>query len=360
MSAWMNDDAQLRAEAARIREERRAVGLEGQVGGLCAVILNVEEDRLLSAAEELLAVTGYRCEEAFEDDGVRCIVLAAPGSADILVRARTRSENPFAAINAHPRTRLLPNTRLETLVFGVTDLPRFAAIQRQRGIRFLTEGIGRLGDVAFLQTPPSPFTGNSIGFIEKSEGTRGYAALNARRIERPPAKLAKSHLANIGILDHVATRVTAADRDPAILEFMSLTNYDFDFAISVPSLNSITNVARMRGETFAYVFTSGIHPPKAEEALGPTEKFVQNYGARVHHVAFATEHIEETYDCLRVDGTKFLTELVGSPGEGLKQAFSEPSLHTFLVTEYIHRYGGFDGFFTKSNVTILTAATERQ
>jgi hypothetical protein len=31
-----------------------------------------------------------------------------------------------------------------------------------------------------------------------------------------------------------------------------------------------------------------------------------------------------------------------------------------LVTEYIHRYGDFDGFFTKSNVTLLTGATGRQ
>jgi len=30
------------------------------------------------------------------------------------------------------------------------------------------------------------------------------------------------------------------------------------------------------------------------------------------------------------------------------------------VNEYIHRYGDFDGFFTRTNVERLTKATERQ
>ena len=57
---------------------------------------------------------------------------------------------------------------------------------------------------------------------------------------------------------------------------------------------------------------------------------------------------------------KFLLDLVGSEKEGLKQIFSEPSSSTLIVNEYIHRYGGFDGFFTRSNVEKLTEATARQ
>lgn len=63
---------------------------------------------------------------------------------------------------------------------------------------------------------------------------------------------------------------------------------------------------------------------------------------------------------LKDDGRAFLLDLVGSPEEGLKQIFTVPSPHTMLVTEYIKRYGGFDGFFMKSNVELLTKATERQ
>jgi hypothetical protein len=50
--------------------------------------------------------------------------------------------------------------------------------------------------------------------------------------------------------------IRAQDRDGAILEFMNLTNYNFDFAIYVKSLNSITSVARFSRSDFAMVFTS--------------------------------------------------------------------------------------------------------
>ena len=88
--------------------------------------------------------------------------------------------------------------------------------------------------------------------------------------------------------------------------------------------------------------------------------FVYHYGARVHHLAFLTEHIEETDAALRGDGLEFLSDLVGSEDDGIRQSFSAPMPNTLLVNEYLHRYGGFDGFFSKSNVTILTEATDRQ
>jgi hypothetical protein len=108
------------------------------------------------------------------------------------------------------------------------------------------------------------------------------------------------------------------------------------------------------------VFTSGIHPYVDDETSGPTEKFVHNYGRRVHHMAFRTESIEATVESLKSRGMAFLLDLVGSEKDGLKQTFSTPSEHTLLVNEYICRYGDFDGFFTKGNVALLTEATNRQ
>jgi hypothetical protein len=88
--------------------------------------------------------------------------------------------------------------------------------------------------------------------------------------------------------------------------------------------------------------------------------FVRNYGARAHHMAFLTEDIEATDKALRADGLGFLSELVGTVEEGIKQSFSNPSPNTFLVNEYIKRYGNFSGFFTQKNVMQLTLATEKQ
>ena len=362
-----DNDQDLRREAASIIEEREISGLKGLVGGLVAVVINTEPELQSAAVNELVRYSGLQLYEAFQDEMQRTYVLKVPGehrfrSADFLIRSRLKGSNPFQKANDAPRSRSLPNTRLETFVFETSDIEKYVSIQSQANIEFLGD-IEDFGNYYFIQTRPSKFTGNSLGFIEW-KGKRGvYSSTMSQsvgsEIEKPISSTG-SHLANILWLDHAATRVRAQDRNPAILEFMRLTNYDFDFAIYVKSLNSITSVARLSHSDFAMVFTSGIAPYVREEISGPTEKFINNFGPRVHHIAFQTEEIEATVDGLKKDGMQFLLPLVGSPEEGLKQIFSQPSENTLLVTEYIHRYGNFDGFFTRSNVAKLTASTDKQ
>ena len=55
-------------------------------------------------------------------------------------------------------------------------------------------------------------------------------------------------------------------------------------------------------------------------------------------------------------GKGFLLEVVGSREDGLKQVFSNASEFSALIIEYVQRYGDFQGFFTKDNVALLTAA----
>jgi len=355
-----NSDEYLKREVARVEWDRKRYGLDGLVDGLECMIINTETERQRAAANELLRYTGLEFDEAFQDPEYRTCVLKKEGSADFLVRSRVGNENPFQPLNLHPKSNHLPNTRLETLVFGTENLERYVSIQKSRGVSFLTEDIIEAESYSFIQTRPSPFTGNSLGFIQW-HGSRGdYATPESEPLDWDLAKPERDCLQNINHLDHVATRLKAEDRDAAIIEFMELTNYNFDFAIYVKVFNSITNVARLSKSDFAMVFTTGISPYISEEESGPTEKFVHNYGARVHHMAFQTDRIEDTYSALKEDGMDFLIDLVGSPDEGLKQTFTQPSKNTLLVNEYIHRYGDFNGVFTKSNVTRLTEATGKQ
>ncbi|EPR38696.1 hypothetical protein dsx2_0505 [Desulfovibrio sp. X2] len=357
---FVNDDSRLRERAAEMVESRRAAGLDGLVGGLETVIICVEPHNLRAAAGELLRTTGLSHRETYEDAARVACVLGLEGSADFLVTCRTRGENPFLPYNLAPKSRRLPNSRLETFVYKCRDIDAFARIQKERGVRFMTEEPLRLGSYDYIQTPPSPYTGNALGFIQWRGEEGRYLHDRARaltwRFEKPDLPF----LSDIRQLDHTATRVKAEERDEAILEFMSLTGYDFDFAIYVESLNSITSVARLSRDDYAQVFTSGITAFTDLDHSGPTEKYIHNYGLRVHHMAFHTENIDEVFAGLKADGMKFLVELVGSPEDGLKQTFSETSPLTFLVNEYIHRYGDFDGFFTRSNVTELTRATDKQ
>lgn len=357
---FSNSDRFLEEQVPRVLEERRSSGLEGLVGGLEFVIINTEADRLLPAAEELAVRTGHRPGGGFTGPGERALLLAREGSAGIMVRHRTEGPDPFAGFNRGPRSSRLPHTRLETLVFSVTDIAAYHEIQREAGRSFAGEGIRSFDGYLYLETPPSEYTGNALGFVQWRGEPGDFSSAVREDLSwgapPPPGNLGKK----VGFLDHMATRVRAEDRDRAIIEFMELTNYTFDFSVYVEIFNSITNVARLSPEDFAMVFTSGIRPFAGMEESGPTEKFIENYGPRVHHMAFDTEDIRETYSTLVEIGQEFLIELVGSEEEGLRQTFTEPSEHTMIVNEYIHRYGGFDGFFTRSNVTLLTGSTQKQ
>jgi hypothetical protein len=343
-----------------VQKERRDAGLEGLVCGLDAVIIATETDHLVPAVYELLRYTGLSCTDAFFDTDSQSYVLGVAGSASVIVRSRGADKNPFRQFNKGRLTGNMPNTRLETFVFSTPDIKKYLSIQKGRGVRFLTPEPVESDYFSYVQTVPSPFTGNSLGFIEWKNDMRSYAPAGATTISPDITKPAYRHLKNISVLDHAATRVRAQDRIAAILEFISLTNYHYDFAVHVKSLNSITSVARHENENFAMVFTSGINPFSTDAVSGPTEAFIQNYGTRVHHMAFQTANIESTVADLKKDAMAFLLDLVGLEEEGLKQIFSEPSKHTLIVNEYIHRYGSFNGFFTKSNVEKLTEATAKQ
>ncbi len=339
-------------------EEREEAGLEGLVGGLEFVIINVERNRLQNALRDLLRTTGMRIRSCFTNDSYDTCVLSGTGP-DIMIRCRKKVGNPFKSLNLKPKTSHLPNTRLETLVFRTDDVEGYYDIQRERGVEFLTDGVVHTEDYSFVQTIPSVYTGNSLGFVEWRGGDRSYGSGDESFDEGVEVNK-QDFTNNVRYLDHAATRVRAADREKSILEFIYLTNYHFDFAIYVESFNSITSAVRLSDKDFAMVFTSGISDYIDPEESGPTEKFTHNYGTRVHHMAFHTENIENTFEALKDIGQNFLVELVGSEEDGLKQTFTTPFEDTLLVNEYIHRYGDFDGFFTKSNVTRLTEAAGKQ
>ncbi len=357
---FRNSDIHLKSMMPKIKNERKELGLSGLVKGLECVIINTEPDKLLSTSREIISTTNYRIDKAFETKETKILILKCNDSADFIISSRMKGKNPFIKHNDYPKSNRLVNTRLETFIFKTIDIEKYVSIQKKRGIKFLTDEVMHFQNYSFIQTFPSEYTGNSIGFIQWHKNKRLYMGDSDKEIPFEDEKPDKKYLENIKMLDHTATRVRAQDRDGAIIEFMKLTDYDFDFAIYVKTFNSITNVARLSKKDFAMVFTSGVTPFTDNKAAGPTEKFIHHYGPRVHHLAFHTEHIEDTFAQLKEDGMDFLIGLVGSPDEGLKQTFSKPSDNTMLVNEYIHRFGDFDGFFTKKNVTLLTGATDEQ
>lgn len=353
---FLSQEKELKEKSTKIQEKRKHLGLEGLVKGLEAIIINVEEENLIASAKELLTYTGYDIADSFSNQERKCIVLSLADSADILLTAH-KNPRPNQKLNLYPKTKHLPNTRLETFIFKTENLKKYLEIQKKENIKF-EEEIDN-DNFLYAKTYPSDFTNNCVGLIEWKKN-KNYRTPQDRDLKIDITKPSLAYLSKIGKLDHAATRVKAIHRNEAILEFMTLTNYNFDFAIYVNHLNSITSVARLSEQDFAMVFTSGIHKLETQKIIGPTEGFIHYYGPRVHHLAFLTEDIEQVFQQLQKNGLDFLVELVGSEQEGLKQTFSCPSQYTFLVNEYIKRFGDFKGFFTQSNVTSLTKATEKQ
>jgi len=358
---FYNDDTFLKEEVPKVMAIRKEIGLEGLVGDLEAIVINVEKENFPHALLDLLSNTGLEIFESYEDNEYFRTVLRKENSADFIFQYRKdTTSNPFKETNINPKSEELPNTRLETLIFTCSNLKKYVEIQNKQGVEFLTDDIVKNENYFFIQTKPSKYTGNSIGLIEWRKKNKSYLSKTGKYRKIEIKKPDFPFLSNIKQLDHCATRVKASERDKAIIEFMKLTNYKFDFSIYVKNLNSITNVARLKKDAYAMVFTSGIKDFEDIDTSGPTEKFIHNYGTRVHHMAFHTENIDNTFNNLKNKGQEFLLELVGSEEEGLKQTFTVPSPYTFLVNEYIFRFGDFDGFFTKSNVFLLTEATNKQ
>lgn len=359
-SEFNNNDSILEKEANNIILKRTKLGINNLVKGLQAIIINTEEKNFPNAIEEFLLYTGYHLEESFFCDNEISNVLKLNNSCDVIISCRKNGNNPFSMYNINPKTINYPDTRVECFIFQVESIDRYFSIQRSRGVNFLTNNIIEHDNYYFIQTVPSSFTGTSYGFIQWKNNNLSYKDKSCTNLSILKFESNPEYTKDITYIDHVATRIIAKHRDAAILELMELTSYTFDFSIYVKNLNSITNVARMKDEKFAMVFTSGISPFTNFEESGPTEKFVHNYGPRVHHIAFYTNNIENTFESLKAHNMRFLIDLVGSKDEGIKQTFSVSSKNTLLVNEYICRYGDFDGFFTNENVRDLTYSTNKQ
>ncbi|MEW8955232.1 hypothetical protein [Clostridium sp.] len=355
-----NNDELLKKEAEKVIEKRKALGLQGLVGDLEILLINTELDNQEGAVEEYLKFTGYDFNEGYENDYEKVYVLSQNNSPDILIKSRKQGDNPYVREEYHPKSQGMINTRIEAFIYSCSDIKKYYEIQKGLGVRFLTDHIVEEENYYMLLTIPSSFTNTSYGVIQWKDNKSTYVSKDYKKLEISLNKPKEEYINNIKEMDHIATRIQSKDRDAAILEFMKLTNYDFNFAIYIEKMNSITNVSRLPKGKVAMVFTAGIEPFKSLEEAGPTEKFVYNYGARPHHIAYNLENIEYSFEKLKEKGMEFLIDLVGNEEEGIVQTFSRPSKNTLIVNEYIYRYGDFDGFFTKDNVADLTASTDKQ
>jgi len=371
----------------KLLEDRDRIGLTDIIHQVDALMITVEPGCSVAYVSELALMTPYHYLVTLESESHWTHVLRIDmNSPDLLVREVRdpnihgifRSLNEVYPIGAHK-----PNSRYMGEIFRVSNLHEVMEMQKSREVRFFNQDqIRKLelpGNMAIVK--PSPYTHNIVGYWERPpEDIRVYALgnstihndVNRGYLEAKEMQKELSLDKLILPIDHLATRVYSQNREVAILEYLTLSSYYYWGSYNIENQNSSTNVTKSvhyADESFspAKVFTAANHPYFVNHLIGlpsPTESFVRNYGPRLHHVALSVAdgetkglaNIDYVVEAIKAKGKDFLLDVIGSREEGLKQIFSSASEHSSLIVEYVQRFGGFDGFFTKQNVAELTAA----
>lgn len=371
----------------KLLEERDQLGLTEMIHEIDALMITVDPDHSIQYIAELSLMTSYHYLVTLESERHWTHILRIDlNSPDLLVR-EVKDPNfrgIFRALNEiYPVGARKPNSRYMGEIIRVNNMHEVVRMQEDREFRFFTQDEVRKlelpGNVAISK--PSPYTHNIVGYMERNPYDLRVYALGISAI-RPDVQAAyesaKEMQAKLRIddlilpVDHLATRVYSQNREVAILEYLSWSSYYFWGAYNIWDQNSSTNVTKSvhglpETKSPAKVFTANNTPyfvNHLEKLPSPTETFVRNYGPRLHHVALSVkdgmrdgmENIEFVVKAIAEQGKGFLLDVIGSKEEGLKQIFSNASEHSSLIIEYVQRYDGFDGFFTRDNVAKLTEA----
>ncbi|MEX0866393.1 MAG: hypothetical protein WD030_03475 [Pirellulales bacterium] len=376
----------------RIYERRRASGLEDLLQQMRGVVVQVECGDAAPYLRELYLMGPYRFQAGFVSATHKVYVLMSqPKFPRLFVLEPLSADysDEITMVNRlYPLAAAKPNARYIGEIFSTTDAARTREVLESHNIRFNYHHETKnpfLTDAGFTFTFPSDYTGNRIGYCDHD--IDDHAALQlGKPFELDAAELDKlaaiddfakqQRLVPLVLgLDHMATRILAGEREDAILEFLTMSNYYFWGAYNIAEMNSSTNVNRNGHvdddkHSPAKVFTANNTPSfvnSFDNLPMPTEDFVRNYGRRMHHMAYEVvdgdhrggeKNVDYVVNTLKEKGVPFLAHVVGEclDDPNLKQIFSKHSPYSILITEYVERCHGYEGFFTKSNVAALTAA----
>ncbi len=364
---------------------------------MAALVIQVDHGHALAYMAELALMGPYRFQECWLIETHRIFLLEADTAYPRLILLEPLSqdfEDQVSRWNSmYPLSAAKPNARYIGEIFHTASVLETRRILEQQFIRFVDPGdtvspFYSLPHLAF--TFLSDYTYNRVGYVEVpldslaalDPGDRVLLDDDALAVLQQSAEAHQE----IGLkdkvlgVDHLATRVLAGEREDSILEFLTMVPYYFWGAYNISEMNSSTNVTRhptVMDEKIspARVFTANNIPSYLNSIQNlpmPTEDFVRNFGRRMHHMAYEVmdgavsgaagvpeeKNIDFVVRSLSQKGVPFLADVVGecSDQPNLKQIFSKSSAHSLLITEYIQRCMGYDGFFTRDNVAALTEA----
>jgi hypothetical protein len=375
----------------RVYERRVAAGLDDIVDEMAAVVISVEHGDGVPYVAELALMGPYRLTDSRLGETHRIYILQSqPEFPRIIVLEPLVAsyEDEITRWNQlYPLSRRKPNARYIGEVYKAKSVSAVREALEPQNIRFVYEGDQEnpfycLPHLTFSFL--SDFTYNRVGYVDVDIDDFDALGVGERfslsKDETAKIDAAIQMQVDRGIdglvlgLDHMATRILAGEREDAILEYLTMVPYYFWGAYNISEMNSSTNVTRNPKvdddkKSPARVFTANNTPAivnSFEQLPMPTEDFVRNFGRRMHHMAVAVidghvateKNVDFVVRELGEAGTEFLAHVVGECKDepNLKQIFSKSSPYSMLITEYVERCHGYEGFFTRSNVAALTEA----
>lgn len=375
----------------RVYQRRADAGLDEIVKEMAGVVVQVEHGDAVGYLAELALMGPYRLTDSRLTETHRIFLLRSQPEFPRLVVLEPLSPDYVEEITRwnrmYPLSSTKPNARYIGEIYKTSSCADVRAALEPQNIRFVYEGdqansFYHRDHMTF--TFLSDFTYNRVGYVDVDLDDLDALGFG-QRFTLAPGDLATIDAAAAlqaehGIdglilgLDHMATRILADEREDAILEYLTMVPYYFWGAYNIVEMNSSTNVTRRPDVpddkmSPARVFTANNTPSFVNSFEGlpmPTEDFVRNFGRRMHHMAYAVvdggiageKNVDYVVGVLNELGTKFLAHVVGECKDepNLKQIFSKASVYSLLITEYIERCHGYEGFFTRSNVAALTQA----
>lgn len=382
----------------KIYERRKSSGLDDLLENIVALVVQVQTGDAIKYLHEMYLMTPYRYQASYITDTHKIYFLVNTKTSPVYIVMEPLNPNftdDLTRINRmYPNAREKYNARYVGEIYKTKDQKETQKILTSHDFNFHSPDETEnkfYCDPHFIFTRLSDLTFNSVGYtsydlfdFDKIHlGQRFTLTKEQEKSLKEADEFAKKHQIKplLKGIDHMATRILAGEREDAILEFLCLSNYYFWGAYNIYDMNSSTNVNRaVHGDDIkspAKVFTANNTPYMVnsfEKLPMPTENFVRNYGRRMHHIAYEVldgdhsscdkrkkqcKNIDYVIETLRDDShIPFLAKVFGECGSApdLKQIFSKHSQYSLLITEYVERCHGFDGFFTKANVAALTEA----
>lgn len=342
-------------ELRRLRERYEGDELSTLISHLDFVVYTVERDSRIEAVKELLLQRPYVTVMNFRTDDEIVSVLENGSDEPALLIVEAATDD--AGVNEMVR-KFKP--RIVSLGFAADEIETVARILRDRGAIILNGGIVERGSTRWFQIAQSPVTRDSYFYVERSGSERRFDFFpNATQIEvekeirdtlRKKTRL--KAFASMVRLDHVAYRVHCDEFALVAEELMKYTPYRFEEAHEIEEHDAKTIVFRHGDKLPALVASYG----RTSESV--VEGYVREFGPRVHHMAYEVTDIFRVVSLQRKRGVTYTSDdVIGTTDEGIVQIFVSPSPFTHEITEYVQRFRGFTGFFSKRNVGTLMGST---